>query len=144
MYFLISFLTVYNDLQFFSSTGASFQVLAASLINVDSAILDLPNVLSKDLFADLRFLVETSSSLSTFSHWVRQFAKFRDFQTSVSLICALIWLIDNRFVFLNTSSVCILSWRVVPSDQTGSFSLVPKNELSCIVTSQDSVLAGRG
>ena len=68
MYFLISFLTVYNDLQFFSSTGASFQVLAASLINVDSAILDLPNVLSKDLFADLRFLVETSSSLSTFSH----------------------------------------------------------------------------
>ena len=71
MYFLISFLTEYNDLQFFSSIAASFQVLAASLINVDSAILNLPNVLRKDLFADLRFLVETTSSLSTLSHWVR-------------------------------------------------------------------------
>ena len=61
MYFLISFLAVNNDLQFFISSGASFQILAASLMKVDSAILDLPTVLSNDLSADLRFLAEKSS-----------------------------------------------------------------------------------
>ena len=70
MYFLISFLAVNNDLQFFISSGASFQILAASLMKVDSAILDLPTVLSNDLSADLRFLAENSSLFVTNSHCV--------------------------------------------------------------------------
>ena len=70
MYFLISFLAVNNDLQFFISSGASFQILAASLMKVDSAILDLPTVLSNDLSADLRFLAENPSLFVTNSHCV--------------------------------------------------------------------------
>ena len=104
---LIAFWAKDKDPHDLIAVSALFQSLVASFWYVHTALLVEPSLIRSPLVIDRVVLLKLE--VLHFKLFNEEFLLFTAFQTSVSLIWALVWFTDNMFTFLSKILVFIFS-----------------------------------